>query len=229
MFRQRAMEIIHWIAHVTRKMPLFDDHDVNTNYGQDDGDRLEVLGTTVVQRNLLPTINLPALRCVDENVLPHRAIVRAHLEVYDATVDDSNPPYRLTGFRELDSEEYHRSVYLNLQDVSKTIDVDAGVDVERLFRTRREQSWKGTDSLYHAWLLINHRRTHALFGMKKFAARHPDWRAVMMKSLDLTPSWDDSSQKQTGNLPPFIWCMIIRRLIRLCSRAMTNHCPIGLT
>ena len=191
MFRHRAMEIVHWISTQIEGYPNFEDHDLITAYGQDEEDRLQELTTQILPGELLPQIDLPSLRCVDETVLPPRSIVRAHLDVYDAVSDDHCPPHRLTRpSYDLQGEDYHQSVYMNLQDnnYKKAVDVDGGVDVETLFRNRREKGWKGTDSLYHAWLLVNHGRTHPLFGIKTFAARHPDFRTVMMKAMDLSPT-----------------------------------------
>ena len=197
MYRLRAMEIIHWITEQLGDLPNFDDHDIVSTYGQEEEDRLQVLASNVVPHQLLPNVDLPALRCVDESILPHRSIVRAHLDVYDAVQNDHLAPYRLTKpSYNLDSEEYHLSVYKNLigENYKQAVDVNAGVDVEMLFRNRKEQGWKGTDSLYHAWLMINHGLTHPLFDVRKFASRHPDFRQVRLKMLDLSPTWTQTGK-----------------------------------
>ena len=79
--------------------------------------------------------------------------------MYDPTEEPNHPPYRLASGYNLASEEFHRSVYINIQDHTKSVVVNKGIDHEVLFTNRLEQGWSGIDSLYHAWLLVNHRRT----------------------------------------------------------------------
>ena len=97
MYRQRAMEIIHWIATETEGMPLFDDHDVLNNYDEDEEDLMLLAAAEETEETQnLPDfyrLDLSTMRYVDESVLPHRSIVRAHLDDYDATKEPNNPPY----------------------------------------------------------------------------------------------------------------------------------------
>lgn len=190
------MEIIHWIAVATAELRLFDDHETMTNYGQREGDRLQTtLVETTPPTNLLPTVNLGQLREVNESVLPHRAVIRAHLDVYDATMNDHCPPYRITRATDMDSMEYHRSVYRNIQGAEKTINVNGGYDFQDLFLARKEQGWRGTDSLYQAWLLVNYGLVHPLFSIPNFTKRFPRWREVKLKSMDLSPTLQPSGRK----------------------------------
>ena len=188
MFRRKAMDILHWIITEISEMPLFDDQDIT--FGDDDEDRLEGIITDQQPSNsvVIPVPDLASLTHIDESVLPYRAVVRAHLDVYDAIEDGNNPPLRLTSRAyDVASTEYHQSVYLNIKDYTHTVDVNVGIDYEALFKNRKEQGWTGVDSLYHAWLLVNHRRTPRSFSMKKFKERYPDWKEVMMSSMNLTP------------------------------------------
>ena len=91
------MEIIHWIATETDGMPLFDDHDVLNNYDEDEDDMMLMAAAEETEESQnLPDfyrLDLSTMRYVDESVLPHRSIVRAHVDVYDATKEPNNPPY----------------------------------------------------------------------------------------------------------------------------------------
>ena len=173
-------------------MPLFDDHDVLNNYDEDEGEQMLMAAAdeTDETQNLpeFYTLDLSSMRYVDESILPRRSIVRAHLDVYDAAGEANHPPYRLVSGYDLASEEYHRSVYINIQDHTKSVDVNNGIDHEVLFTNRFEQGWSGIDSLYHAWLLVNHGRAHRSFRMKTFAERYPNWKKVKVPVMDLSPT-----------------------------------------
>ena len=200
MFRQRAMEIIHWIATETDGMPLFDDHDIQTNFDEDEDEQRLMLAAEEDDTPSVPefySLDLSNMRYVDESILPRRSIVRAHLDVYDSLEEPHLPPYRLFSGYDVASEDYHRSVYLNIQDFSRSVDVNNGIDHETLFTNRYEQSWSGTDSLYHAWLLVNHGRTPKRFSMRTFAQRYPDWKMVKLAIMDLSPTSFGNSSTST--------------------------------
>ena len=69
------------------------------------------------------------------------------------------------------------------------------IDLQTLYQVRRDHAWKGIDSLYHAWLLVNHGRTPAGFNIRKFSSTYPNWRNEMMESMDLRPTleWDSDA------------------------------------
>ena len=68
-----------------------------TNYGQPEGDRQQTIVETTPPTNLLPTVNLGQLCDVNKSVLPYRAVVHAHKDVYNAIVNYHCPPYRIMG------------------------------------------------------------------------------------------------------------------------------------
>lgn len=186
MYTQRAMEIIHWMAEKLHDVPLFDDADVGTSYD----DQVPILNRSLEPISVpdFTTSDLTNLRYVDETILPQRTVLRAYLDAYDHHGDVNCPPFRITSKAyALDSLAYHRSVYLNIRNPFESVNLDEGIDVEALFSNRKEQGWRGMDSLYHAWLLVNFRRTPSQFKMKEFAARFPDWKKKMLPSMDLSP------------------------------------------
>ena len=201
-YQQRAMEIIHWMAEQLHDVPLFNDSEVTTNYGDDQLHLINQLDERFRPPEVGPGSDLSHLRYVDETVLPQRTVIRAYLDAYDHHGDSNNPPFRITSKAyALDSSPYHESVYINIQNPHNSVNVDEGVDVETLFQNRMEQNWKGVDSVYHAWLFVNHRRTPALFRLKLFAERHPDWRSVMLKTMDLSPGSRPPNQDRSETLP----------------------------
>lgn len=216
LFRKHAMEIIHWMADFIKDMPLWEDSDIR-------GEELNIdLETS--DHYTPPVINLSDLEEVNESILPRSTVVRAHLDVYDTTADTQVIPYRLTsnGY-DVASEEYHRSVYLDIQGkFVELINKDVGYDLEALFRSRRQVGWLGVDSLYHAWLFVNFRRSPPGFSMKLFSQRYPDWRNVMMQEMDLTPEIPDSlPNSQTSGIKSepamFRPTVFIEDEINLCS------------
>ena len=197
MFRNKAMHIIHWVISEIAGLPLFDDQDIT--YGDEgDDDRLEEM---VVEEHVAISIAAPdvtELSTVDESILPYRTVVRAHLDVFDAAENANDPPRRITSAAyALDSEEYHASVYLNIQDYQQSVDLNGGFDYEYLFNKRAEQGWAGTDSLYHAWLLVNYRRAPQRLSIKLFKERYPNWKEVILPRMNLSPT--EEPQSQTGS------------------------------
>ena len=179
-YRKNAMEIIHWMAEMTKGMPLWEDNDIR-------GEEMEV--ECEQPQYVPPVIDMSDVADVDESILSQSTVIRAHLDVYDETADTQVLPYRLTSAEfNLDSVRYHESVYLNIQGKYKEkIDTNRGYDLQLLFQSRRQVGWMGVDSLYHAWLLVNHRVCPPQFSIKKFDERYPDWRSVIMNEMDLTP------------------------------------------
>lgn len=187
--------------------PLFDDADIIDNYGDEEeqfNQQIEALSTLPQQEHQdIEVSQLANLRYVDESVLPRGAVIRAHLDVYDETEDTNSPPYRLTspGY-DLCGAEYHRSVYMNMQDTSKSVDVNAGMDLQTLFESRMEVNWRGVDSLYHAWLIVNHGRAPPLFKFREFIKRYPNWKEECMTTMDLSPDDDVEKQVESVSTPP---------------------------
>ena len=69
------------------------------------------------------------------------------------------------------------------------------MDLQTLFQVRRDNSWTGVDSLYHAWMLVNHGLTPAGFNIRKFSATYPMWRTDMTESMDLRPELEVSDEE----------------------------------
>ena len=66
------------------------------------------------------------------------------------------------------------------------------MDLQTLFQVRQENAWTGIDSLYHAWILVNHGRTPVGFDVRKFSSTYPNWRTEMLEKMDLRPAIEDS-------------------------------------
>ena len=90
-----------------------------------------------------------------------------HLEVSDAGDWRDVVPYRLHSF-DVNSPQYHRAIFNCVKGGYKEfIRFDGATDTLMLFNCRRKNMWKGRDSLYDAWLIVN-------FG---------EWRSVINKEL----------------------------------------------
>ena len=166
-----------------------------------------VLEDTCVVPEAPDIIDLTFDENITEAILPRQAVERAHLDVYDASATTDEPPFRLTARTHmLDSDRYHESVYLNIKGAYRgTLDLSR-CDYQTLYEVRKDNSWKGVDSLYHAWLLVNHRLTPPGFKMRKFAQSYPDWRKVIMPTMDLTRveeevDGDDDGETESKNQP----------------------------
>ena len=147
------MKIIHWIVTMLEGMDLFENPLNNTP-------KFILSNEPIIapQEQPVEIIDLTCDENVTEAILPRAAVERAHLDVYDASGPLNVVPYRLTSRAyDLDSQEYHHSVYLNIKgEYAKHIDLNS-IDLQTLYEVRKENMWKGVNSLYHAWLLVNFR------------------------------------------------------------------------
>ena len=110
-YRSKAMEIIHWMMHVTAGMNLFENR-----YNDTPKFIVGRLPSSIIcsEVNSPEIIDLTGdhfteIENVTDSILPRAAIERAHLDVYDNTPDLEVIPYRLTSKAyALDSDAYHR-------------------------------------------------------------------------------------------------------------------------
>ena len=162
-YRDQAIEIAHWLAEEVKEMPLFE--------------------SPVAQKLTNRRFDLSKKRksfdvegTLDESILPTTSIELAHLDVHDSRRNDVQVvPFRLTTF-DIDSEAYQRSVYLNVCGRYRhDIELLQGEDLRSLFTIRAKNEWKGTDSLYEAWMIMKE-KPRPQFDFKGFEDKYPEWR-----------------------------------------------------
>ena len=89
-------------------------------------------------------------------------------------IEDNNTwgdeiPYRLVSMAyDANSPQYHRAVFLCLQE-KHLGHIELGTrNNHDLFVSRRKVGWKKNDSLFDAWLLANYKETRPIFNLELF-------------------------------------------------------------
>ena len=179
-----TIQIIHWIAELTKDEPNFSDVDSDDDAAENDQgavyndfDRTEsfldihdILKCNLLDENPLHRNEFD----VTEDIIPEKSVELAVLTI-DRFINKNpveNPPYLY--FSNINSEDYQLAVFMLLMGGWKKFSFST--HLQDFYLARCRHNWGGTDSLYDAWLLSYGKRRPE-FDMDIFTDSYPLWEA----------------------------------------------------
>ena len=179
------MSVFHYVAHQLRDVPLFESEDVYSNstssgaiYNDFDHNPLDLLQGSTTQEFCFSQCSNDVSHS-EAPAVPQAAIDHAILEadknegiLYDHLTFDSSSFDCSSDINDL---EYMRKVYLlATADSEAWKKLSITDETIHIFKIRHRADWKGTDSVYDAWLL-SEKEMRSSFDYDKFFQLYPDY------------------------------------------------------